>query len=74
MADLNVHHSAADRHRRNAPRRALRISSSTRHFIRHYVKMVVAMFLGMAVLGMPAGWALGAAGSSWSGSTPTPPR
>jgi hypothetical protein len=26
--------------------------------------MVIAMFLGMAVLGLPAGWALGAAGSS----------
>jgi hypothetical protein len=41
--------------------------SSTRHFIRHYLEMVVAMFLGMALLGIPAGWALGAAGSSWSG-------
>ena len=38
----------------------------TRHFVRHYVEMVVAMFLGMAVLGVPAGWALGAAGSSWA--------
>jgi hypothetical protein len=36
------------------------------HFIRHYIEMVVAMFLGMAVLGVPAGWALGAVGSSWS--------
>jgi hypothetical protein len=42
------------------------MSSSTRHFIRHYMEMVVAMFLGMAVLGVPAGWALGAVGSSWS--------
>ena len=41
-------------------------SSPTRHFIRHYVEMVVAMFLGMAVLGVPAGWALGAVGSSWT--------
>jgi hypothetical protein len=65
MPDLNAHHSAADRHRRNA-RRARRISSSTRHFLRHYVEMVVAMFLGMVVLGVPAGWALGALGSSWS--------
>jgi hypothetical protein len=38
----------------------------TRHFIRHYVEMVVAMFLGMAVLGLPAGWAMSAAGTSWS--------
>jgi hypothetical protein len=37
-----------------------------RHFARHYAEMVVVMFLGMAVLGMPAGWALEAAGSSWS--------
>jgi hypothetical protein len=43
-----------------------RISPSTRHFVRHYVEMVVAMFLGMLVLGVPAGWGLGALGSSWS--------
>jgi hypothetical protein len=42
------------------------MKSGTRHFVRHYVEMVVAMFLGMAVLGVPAGWALGAVGSSWS--------
>ena len=41
-------------------------SPSTRHFARHYAEMVIAMFLGMAVLGVPAGWALGAMGSSWS--------
>jgi hypothetical protein len=35
-------------------------------FIRHYVEMVVAMFLGMAVLGLSAGWAMSAAGTSWS--------
>ena len=62
MPDLNVHHSATD----HAPRRARRISSSTRHFVRHYFEMVAAMFLGMAVLGVPAGWAFGAAGTSWS--------
>ena len=66
MPDLNVHHSAADLHRRSSPRRARRMTSSTRHFVRHYVEMVVAMFLGMVVLGAPAGWALGAVGSSWS--------
>jgi hypothetical protein len=64
MPELNVHHSAADRH--NSPRRARRMTSSTRHFVRHYVEMVAAMFLGMVVLGAPAGWALGAVGSSWS--------
>jgi hypothetical protein len=42
------------------------MSRSTRHLIRHYVEMVVAMFLGMAVLGLPAGWLLSAVGSSWS--------
>ncbi len=40
------------------------MTTATRHFIRHYVEMVVAMFLGMAVLGMPALLALGAAGVS----------
>jgi hypothetical protein len=42
------------------------VSASTRHFVRHYVEMVGAMFLGMAILGVPAGWALSAMGSSWS--------
>jgi len=32
-----------------------------RHFLRHYLEMVVAMFLGMAVLGLP----LYAAGTGW---------
>jgi hypothetical protein len=38
------------------------MATSTRHFIRHYAEMVVAMFLGMAVLGAPALLALGVAG------------
>jgi hypothetical protein len=37
-----------------------------KHFIRHYVEMVVAMFLGMAVLGAPAVWAMGAVGIDWN--------
>lgn len=37
-----------------------------RHFARHYAEMVLVMFLGMFVLGMPAGWALGTIDSSWS--------
>ena len=37
-----------------------------RHFVRHYLEMVVAMFVGMAVLALPARLALGAAGTSWS--------
>jgi hypothetical protein len=49
------------------------MSSSTKHFIRHYVEMVIAMFAGMAVLGLPFGWLLGAAGSSWSELTDTAP-
>jgi hypothetical protein len=28
--------------------------------------MVIAMFAGMGLLGVPAGWALGAMGTSWS--------
>jgi hypothetical protein len=48
-----------------------RRTSSTRQFVRHYLEMVVAMFLGMGVLGVPAGWALGAMGTSWSELTPS---
>jgi hypothetical protein len=51
----------------------LRPATATRHFIRHYAEMVVAMFAGMAVLGVPAGWALGAVGSSWSQLSDTAP-
>jgi predicted permease len=35
------------------------MSASTRHFARHYGEMLVAMFLGMGVLIMPLGVALG---------------
>jgi hypothetical protein len=42
------------------------VSASTRHFARHYVEMLVAMFLGMAVLGVPAVAALGVVGMSSS--------
>ena len=45
------------------------MSPSARHFVRHYLEMVVAMFLGMAVLGVPAGWALSAMSIDWSGLT-----
>jgi hypothetical protein len=65
MPDRNIH-LTAELHPVRSTGRAPRLSASTRHFIRHYVEMVVAMFLGMAVLGVPAGWALGAVGSSWS--------
>ena len=40
------------------------MSASTRHFVRHYVEMVVAMFLGMGVLLPPLGAALRVAGTS----------
>jgi hypothetical protein len=40
------------------------MTTSARHFIRHYFEMLVAMFLGMAVLGTPTMLALGAAGVS----------
>ena len=42
------------------------MSASTRHFARHYLEMLVAMFLGMAVLGVPAVAALGVVGVSSS--------
>jgi hypothetical protein len=42
------------------------MSVSTRHFARHYGEMVLAMFLGMAVLSMPAIAALSVAGMSSS--------
>ena len=41
-------------------------SPAVKRFARHYFEMVAAMFLGMAVLGLPAGWVMGAAGTSWS--------
>jgi hypothetical protein len=43
-----------------------------RRFVRHYIEMVVVMFAGMAVLGLPAGWALEAAGTSWGDLAPSP--
>jgi hypothetical protein len=65
MLELNLHRSADDVPQQRALRRR-GMKPGTRHFVRHYVEMVVAMFLGMAVLGVPAGLALGAVGSSWS--------
>jgi hypothetical protein len=49
------------------------MSGSTKRFIRHYAEMVIAMFLGMAVLGVPAGWAMRAAGTSWHALTDDAP-
>jgi hypothetical protein len=39
---------------------------SRRRFLRHYAEMVVAMFLGMAVLSLPAEWAMNLFGTGWS--------
>ena len=61
-APTPTHHAGADAEARSGRRP----TSSTRHFVRHYLEMVAAMFLGMVVLGAPAGWALDAIGSSWS--------
>jgi hypothetical protein len=49
------------------------MSPAPKRFIRHYLEMVIAMFVGMAVLGVPAGWLLGAMGSSWSELTDNAP-
>jgi hypothetical protein len=49
------------------------MSASTKHFVRHYAEMVVAMFLGMAILGIPTGWAMGAMGTSWTELTDNAP-
>ena len=56
-------------------RRALAAFWSSRagRFVRHYTEMVVAMFLGMVVLGMPLGALLEVAGvnvSGWSTDAP----
>jgi hypothetical protein len=40
------------------------MSPATKHFLRHYAEMVVAMFLGMAVLGYPVDWVMGRLGAS----------
>jgi hypothetical protein len=43
-----------------------RVSPATRHFVRHYVEMVVVMFVGMGVLALPARWVIGAAGTTYA--------
>jgi hypothetical protein len=42
------------------------VSAATRSFIRHYIEMVAAMFIGMVVLGVPAEGALRAMGTGSS--------
>jgi hypothetical protein len=39
------------------------MSPAAKHFLRHYGEMVLAMFLGMAVLGLPADWAMRSVGA-----------
>ena len=39
------------------------MSPTVKHFLRHYGEMVLAMFLGMAVLGLPADWAMRSVGA-----------
>jgi hypothetical protein len=39
------------------------MSPSAKHFLRHYGEMVLAMFLGMAVLGLPVDWIMSSAGA-----------
>jgi hypothetical protein len=39
------------------------MSPTAKHFLRHYGEMVLAMFLGMAILGLPADWIMSAAGA-----------
>jgi glucose dehydrogenase len=42
------------------------VSARSKQLVRHYVEMVVAMFLGMFVLGAPAVWALTAVGIDYN--------
>src|SRR5689334_24265413 len=39
------------------------MSPSAKRFLRHYGEMVLAMFLGMAILGLPVDWVMSAAGA-----------
>jgi hypothetical protein len=49
------------------------VSPRAKHLIRHYAEMVIAMFLGMAVLGIAARVALGAMGIDWAAMTDDAP-
>src|SRR5215208_1255005 len=64
---LNSDPSAVSSPELNSPAVSVRRSRLI-HFIRHYVEMVVAMFVGMFALGMPLAAALGLVGvdvASW---------
>jgi hypothetical protein len=60
VSQTSTHHL----HEAAASDRRFGVSRGARHFVRHYLEMVVAMFAGMVVLGAPAGWAVTALGSS----------
>jgi hypothetical protein len=65
MTSYSLTHSTGRRLRRGGG-----TTAATRHFVRHYLEMVAAMFLGMAVLGVPAGWLMSAVGVSSEAPTP----
>jgi hypothetical protein len=50
--------------KQTATSRRFGLGAPTRHFIRHYVEMLIAMMLGMVVLGLPALAALAVFGVS----------
>jgi len=72
MTEFHTHDSLQPHAYATAPDGG-RLSSSIRSFVRHYIEMVVAMFAGMVLLGVPAGWALKAFGTSTSELTDTAP-
>jgi hypothetical protein len=49
------------------------MSAPVRHFARHYAEMVIAMLLGMVVLGIPVEGVLRSLGSDWSRLTDQAP-
>jgi hypothetical protein len=73
MTELQTHDLQQPHHgHATAPQRG-RLSASVLPFVRHYIEMVVAMFAGMVLLGVPAGWALTAFGTSSSELTDNAP-
>ena len=65
MTDFHTPDAPQPRGHATAPPRG-GFSASVRPFVRHYLEMVVAMFVGMVLLGVPGGWALETFGSSTS--------
>ena len=49
------------------------MSPRAKHLARHYAEMVIAMFAGMALLGIPAEWAMRPLGTSWQQLTDEAP-